>query len=44
VQLRWRCTWDSSVTKDGWYVDDVCVQTCVATEEIFADGFDPTTP
>ncbi len=41
VQLRWRYASDSSVTNEGWYVDDVRVQTCQGSDEIFADGFDP---
>lgn len=39
VQLRWRLATDVSVSKEGWYVDDVRIQTC-AGDLIYADGFD----
>ena len=48
VQLRWRLGSDSSVGKEGWYVDDVRVQTCAApvvdNDVIFADGFEVIAP
>ena len=43
VQLRWRVSTDSSVTREGWYVDDVRVQVC-SSDLIFKDGFDSPTP
>ncbi len=39
VQLRWRLTSDSSVGKEGWYVDDIRVQAC-SLDLIFKNGFD----
>ncbi len=39
VQLRWRVTTDSSVSKEGMYVDDIRVQACSA-DMIFKNGFD----
>lgn len=42
IQLRFRLGTDSSVAKEGWYVDDIAVKGCTtATDAIFADGFDP---
>lgn len=41
VQLRWRFATDSSTATEGWYVDDVRVQSCASNDIIFADGFDP---
>lgn len=43
VQLRWRVVSDSSVGREGWYVDDVRVQVC-ASDLIFKSGFDSPTP
>ncbi len=42
VHLRFRLGTDSSVSKEGWYVDDVKVTSCSAGEVdvIFADGFE----
>lgn len=45
VQVRWRLGTDSSVTREGWYVDDIRVQACEASSApqpvlIFADGFE----
>jgi hypothetical protein len=42
VQLRWRFATDSSTSTEGWYVDDVRVQSCAIGDTIFADGFDPS--
>lgn len=39
VQLRWRVTTDTSVSKEGMYVDDIRVQAC-SPDSIFANGFD----
>lgn len=39
VQLRWRQGSDSSVGKEGWYVDDVRVTGC-GGDTIWANGFD----
>jgi lysyl endopeptidase len=40
VRLRWRVGTDSSVSREGWYVDDVAVQACASSDPlIFADGF-----
>lgn len=41
VQLRWRLTTDGSLGREGWYVDDIRVQSCSA-DRIFANGFDST--
>jgi subtilisin family serine protease len=38
VRLRFRATTDTSVSQDGWYIDDVAVQAC--TQVIFQDGFE----
>mgnify|MGYP000532499375 CR=1 FL=1 len=42
VGFRWRFATDTSVSDEGWYVDDVVVKSCVSTQdaEIFADGFE----
>ena len=39
VQFRFRMTSDSSVDHPGWWVDDVTVQSCLASD-LFADGFE----
>ncbi|GAB4170198.1 MAG: hypothetical protein Kow0020_04360 [Wenzhouxiangellaceae bacterium] len=39
VQFRFRLATDSSVGREGWYIDDVKVQSC-ATESLFSDGFE----
>lgn len=39
VQLRWRQGSDSSVGKEGWYVDDVRVTGC-GGDMIWVNGFD----
>ncbi|HEX4954107.1 MAG TPA: S8 family serine peptidase [Thermoanaerobaculia bacterium] len=38
VQFRWRLVSDGSVGREGWYIDDVKIQSCVSL--IFADGFE----
>ena len=47
VSFRFRLGSDSSVGRvpDGFYLDDVTVQSCVAgnNDIIFVDGFDPPT-
>jgi len=41
VRFRFRLGTDSSVSREGWYVDDVKVQSCVAGSlPLFADGFE----
>jgi len=40
VQFRFRMATDSSVGRDGWFVDDFKVQSC-EVDFIFADGFEP---
>ena len=45
VQLRWRLGTDRSLSREGWYVDDIRVQACQNTPlepEIFADSFEDT--
>ena len=42
AQFRWRFASDSSQSREGWYVDDVIVQGCVAAS-LFADGFESGT-
>ncbi|WP_440222606.1 S8 family serine peptidase [Dokdonella sp. MW10] len=49
VRFRWRLGTDGSVGRmpDGFYLDDVSVQTCTAAptqDLIFADGFEASTP
>lgn len=39
VQFRFRLATDSSVSREGWYIDDVKVQSC-PDSLIFADGFE----
>jgi len=38
VRFRFRLATDSSVSREGWYVDDLVVQSC--TTWIFSDGFE----
>lgn len=38
VRFRFRMTSDNSVGREGWYIDDVRVQACLAT--LFVDGFE----
>ena len=44
VRLRWRLGTDSSQGREGWYVDDISVQSCAQPQslpdEIFEDGFE----
>ena len=40
VQLRFRIGTDTSVSAEGWYIDDVKVKGCATSDVIFADGFD----
>lgn len=41
VRFRFRLGTDSSVSREGWYIDDVVVQSCeVGASEIFSDGFE----
>jgi len=42
ARFRFRIGTDSSVSREGWYVDDVAVQACVLIDAlpIFADGFE----
>jgi hypothetical protein len=39
VQLRWRIGSDGAVSRLGWDVDDVVIQSCVS-DTLFADGFE----
>jgi len=39
LQFRYRLGSDSSIGDEGWWIDDVTVQSC-QTEQIFADGFE----
>ena len=39
VRFRFRLATDSSVGREGWYIDDVVVQGCAVTG-IFSDGFE----
>lgn len=39
VQFRFRMTSDSSVDHPGWWIDDVTVQSCLASN-LFEDGFE----
>lgn len=39
VYFRFRLATDVSVGREGWYVDDVAIQTCVP-DGLFADGFE----
>lgn len=47
VQLRWRLGTDSSQGREGWYVDDIAVQSCLIVTplppDIFEDGFEDET-
>lgn len=40
VQFRFRLGTDTSVSKEGWYVDDVSVSSCATTDLFFANGFE----
>ena len=40
AQFRLRLGSDTSVTRPGWDVDDVVVQSCVADSMPFLDGFE----
>jgi lysyl endopeptidase len=40
AQFRFRLGSDSSVGREGWYVDDVLIQACVAGGLPFSDGFE----
>lgn len=47
AQFRYRLATNSSVTREGWYVDDVKVLGCgelAPDDTIFEDGFDGTPP
>lgn len=37
VKFRFRHATDNSVSREGWYIDDVVVQTC--NSDVFRDGF-----
>ncbi len=44
VRFRFRLGTDSSVSREGWYIDDIKVQSCVAGDgSIFTDGFESST-
>jgi subtilisin family serine protease len=38
VKLRFRLATDDTVGREGWYIDDVAVQSC--TNQMFGDGFE----
>ena len=42
VNFRFRLTTDGSVSRDGWFIDDVRVKSCVLLEDdiIYKDGFE----
>lgn len=42
IRLRFRMSTDSSVSREGWYIDDVVVKSCVSgpVGTIFNDGFE----
>ncbi len=40
VQFRWRLGTDSGAGNEGWYIDDVKLQSCFDNSIIFADGFE----
>ena len=40
ARIRFRLTSDSSVTRNGWHVDDIVVRAPVTLTTIFADGFE----
>jgi hypothetical protein len=41
ARFRFRLGSDSSVSREGWYIDDVRIQSCVASEPpLFGDGFE----
>jgi len=40
AQFRFRLATDFSVSREGWYIDDVKVKRCVADNLIFDDGFE----
>ena len=43
VNLRFRLATDSSISREGWYIDDVRVITpsgCLDNSSIFSDGFE----
>jgi hypothetical protein len=44
AQFRFRLGSDTSQAREGWYIDDVKVQGCSASDLIFTDGFDPPPP
>ncbi|MEO8459849.1 MAG: hypothetical protein ABI451_04915 [Dokdonella sp.] len=42
AQFRFRLGSDTSIAREGWYIDDVKVQSCAPpVDEIFTDGFNP---
>ncbi len=40
VSFRFRLGSDTSVSREGWYLDDVRVQSCAGGAPIFTDGFE----
>jgi len=40
VQLRFRLATDSALGREGWYIDDVVVQSCEVDSPIFKDSFE----
>ena len=40
VQFRFRLGTDGTVGREGWYIDDVQIQTCSGVDLILDDGFE----
>jgi len=40
ARVRFRVATDDSVGRDGWFIDDVKIKGCGASDVIFANGFD----
>lgn len=40
VQFRFRLGTDGSVGREGWYVDDIQVQSCLSSDVVLEDGFE----
>lgn len=40
IRLRFRLATDTSVGREGWYVDDIRVKSCTSSDVIFENGFD----
>lgn len=40
VQFRFRLGSDSTVGREGWYIDDVSIQSCLSSDDILLDSFE----